>query len=76
MSPVDGRRVRGGRTREAILAVAVEIASGEGLEALSIGRLASTLDVSKSGVFRHFGSKDDLQVETVRVARDIFSGTS
>ncbi len=69
---VDGRRARGDRTRRAILDEAVQIASAEGLEGLSIGRLADALGVSKSGLFAHFGSKLDLQVETVRAARDVF----
>jgi AcrR family transcriptional regulator len=69
---VDGRRARGDRTRRAILDEAVQIASAEGLEGLSIGRLADALGVSKSGLFAHFGSKVDLQVETVRAAREVF----
>jgi AcrR family transcriptional regulator len=70
--PVDGRRARGDRTRKAILDEAIQIASAEGLEGLSIGRLAGELGVSKSGLFAHFGSKVDLQVETVRAARETF----
>jgi len=69
---VDGRRVRGDRTRRAILAKAVDIASAEGLEGLSIGRLASELGVSKSGLFAHFGSKQELQLETIATASEIF----
>jgi AcrR family transcriptional regulator len=68
----DGRRARGEKTREAILAHAVQIASEEGLEGLSIGRLASDLGVSKSGLFAHFGSKTELQLATVDAARHIF----
>jgi AcrR family transcriptional regulator len=68
----DGRRARGDRTRRAILDEAVQIASAEGLEGLSIGRLAEALGVSKSGLFAHFGSKLDLQIETVRAAREVF----
>jgi AcrR family transcriptional regulator len=68
----DGRRVRGDRTRRAILAKAVDIASVEGLEGLSIGRLASDLGVSKSGLFAHFGSKQELQLETIEMASEIF----
>jgi AcrR family transcriptional regulator len=68
----DGRRARGDRTRRAILDESVQIASAEGLEGLSIGRLAEALGVSKSGLFAHFGSKLDLQIETVRAARDVF----
>jgi AcrR family transcriptional regulator len=68
----DGRRARGDRTRRAILDQAVQIASAEGLEGLSIGRLAGELGVSKSGLFAHFGSKTDLQLATVDAAREIF----
>lgn len=68
----DGRRVRGARTREVILARAADLASEEGLEALSIGRLAAELELSKSGLFAHFGSKEDLQLAVVRAARETF----
>ena len=47
----DGRRVKGDKTRRAILTAAVNVASVEGLEGLSIGRLASELNLSKSGLF-------------------------
>jgi AcrR family transcriptional regulator len=68
----DGRRARGDRTRQTILDRAVQIASVEGLEGLSIGRLAGDLGVSKSGLFAHFGSKTELQLATVDVAREMF----
>lgn len=68
----DGRRARGDRTRKAILDHSIQIASTEGLEGLSIGRLAEELGVSKSGLFAHFGSKVDLQVATVQAAREVF----
>lgn len=68
----DGRRVRGDRTKRAILTKAVDIASSDGLEGLSIGRLASELGVSKSGLFAHFGSKQELQLETIDAAGEIF----
>ncbi|MFZ3216565.1 MAG: TetR/AcrR family transcriptional regulator [Candidatus Acidiferrales bacterium] len=60
------------RTRRAILRKAVNIASIEGLEGLTIGKLASALRISKSGLFAHFGSKEDLQCAAVDQARDIF----
>jgi len=63
---------KGERTRAAILDRAVDLASVEGLEGLAIGRLASELRMSKSGLFRHFGSKQDLQLATVGAARDRF----
>src|ERR1700736_1215663 len=66
------QRPRGLRTRRAILRKAVNIASVEGLEGLTIGKLASALRISKSGLFAHFGSKEDLQCAVVDAARDIF----
>lgn len=70
--PVDGRRRRGLRTREAILDCAVTVASVEGLDGLTLGRLAAELGVSKSGLFAHFESKQELQVATVTHARELF----
>ena len=67
-----GRKAQGERTRRNILETAVHIASAEGLEGLTIGRLAQELSMSKSGLFAHFGSKEDLQVATVEAARAIF----
>jgi AcrR family transcriptional regulator len=66
------RQARGLRTRDAILARAVNIASVEGLEGLTVGSLAEQLRMSKSGLFAHFGSKEDLQLATVETARQIF----
>lgn len=63
---------KGERTRAAILDRAVDLASVEGLEGLTIGRLASDLGMSKSGLFRHFGSKQDLQLATVAAAAERF----
>lgn len=68
----DGRRRRGNRTRESILEVAADLASVEGLEGLTIGRLASELGMSKSGLFAHFGSKEELQLATIDAARRRF----
>jgi AcrR family transcriptional regulator len=59
-------------TRREILKVAVDLASAEGLEGLSIGRLATELGMSKTGVFAHFGSKEQLQLATVERAKEIF----
>lgn len=67
-----GRRPRGIKTRGAILQRAVNIASLEGLEALTIGKLATSLKISKSGLFAHFGSKEDLQLAVVDEAGRIF----
>jgi len=66
------RQARGLRTREAILARAVDIASVQGLEGLTVGSLAEQLRMSKSGLFAHFGSKQDLQLATIEAARMIF----
>ncbi|TDO44629.1 TetR family transcriptional regulator [Kribbella sp. VKM Ac-2527] len=70
---VDGRLVRGDNTRRAVLRRAVDIASVDGLEGLSIGRLAKELEISKSGLFAHFGSKEELQLATIRAARRIYA---
>jgi AcrR family transcriptional regulator len=68
----DGRRRRGNRTRESILQAAADLASIEGLEGLTIGHLASELKMSKSGLFAHFGSKEELQLATIDAARRRF----
>lgn len=67
-----GRKAKGERTRQTILEAAVDVASAEGLEGLTIGRLASKLSMSKSGLFAHFGSKEELQLATIEAARSIF----
>ena len=69
---VKSGKTRGDRTRQAILEVAVHLASAEGLEGLTIGRLASETGMSKSGLFAHFGSKEDLQLATIEAARSVF----
>ncbi|TDV44879.1 TetR/AcrR family transcriptional regulator [Actinophytocola oryzae] len=61
------------QTRSDILAKAVRLASMEGLEGLTIGRLATDLGMSKSGVLGHFGSKEDLQLATIDRAAEIFA---
>jgi AcrR family transcriptional regulator len=75
ISMVDGRRERGRRTRESILRAAVELATVEGIDGTTIGRLASELGMSKSGLFAHFGSKEELQLATIDAAREIFVET-
>lgn len=57
---------KGEQTRAAILAAALELAGRDGLEGLTIGLLAERMQMSKSGVFAHFGSREDLQVEVIR----------
>jgi len=69
----DRRLLRGERTRQAILSHASRLASAEGLEAVSLQRLASDLGMSKSGLFAHFGSKEDLQLAIVDEASRIFT---
>jgi AcrR family transcriptional regulator len=66
------RRSDGERTREAIVREAVSLATLDGLEGLSIGNLAAALDMSKSGIYAHFGSKLELQLATVDEAERIF----
>lgn len=66
------RQAQGDRSRQAILEVAVHLASAEGLEGLTIGRLAAETRMSKSGLFAHFGSKEELQLATIEAARSIF----
>jgi AcrR family transcriptional regulator len=75
ISMVDGRRERGRRTRESILRTAVQLATVEGIDGITIGRLASELGMSKSGLFAHFGSKEELQLATIDAAREIFVET-
>jgi AcrR family transcriptional regulator len=69
---VDGRRARGDETRRAILAHAIDTASVDGLEGLTIGRLAEAAGHSKSGIATLFGSKEQLQLATVAAAREVF----
>ena len=70
-----GRRPRGDgvRSRGAILGEATRLATVEGIEGLSIGRLAQAVGMSKSGVFAHFGSKEELQLATVEAAESLFT---
>jgi AcrR family transcriptional regulator len=69
--PSDGRRVRGMRSRAAILERSVQMASREGLEGLTIGALAADLGAHKSSVHALFGSKEELQLATLSAARRI-----
>lgn len=63
---------KGEATRERILDWAFRSASRRGLEGLSIGTLATELGLSKSGLFAHFGSKEELQVAVLASARERF----
>jgi AcrR family transcriptional regulator len=64
--------VAGERTRASILSEAARLATVEGLEGLSIGQLASAIGMSKSGLYAHFGSKEELQLATIDTAQAIF----
>jgi AcrR family transcriptional regulator len=66
------RRSDGARTHAAILDAATRLASVEGVHGLTVGRLAESLGVSKSGLYAHFGSKERLQQETIEAAMAIF----
>jgi AcrR family transcriptional regulator len=72
MADLRKRRSDGERTRDAIVREAVSLATLDGLEGLSIGNLAAALDMSKSGIYAHFGSKLELQLATVDEAERIF----
>ncbi|KQX50913.1 MULTISPECIES: TetR/AcrR family transcriptional regulator [unclassified Streptomyces] len=72
-SKTDGRVERGNQTRRLVLGRTMDIASVEGLEGLSLGRIATELQLSKSGVFALFGSKEELQLATVRAAVAVFA---
>ncbi len=64
---------KGAARRAAILERAVDLASTEGLGGLTIGSLAAELRMSKSGLFAHFGSKQELQLATIAAAAERFS---
>lgn len=66
---------KGEKTRQQILAVAADLASAEGLEGLTVGNLAKSLCMSKSGLYSHFGSKEELQLAVVDLARQRFEAT-
>jgi AcrR family transcriptional regulator len=67
------RRSDGERSRNAILREAAQLATVVGIDGLSIGRLADAVGMSKSGLFAHFGSKEELQVATVEAASAVFT---
>jgi AcrR family transcriptional regulator len=69
-SPPRAPEGAGARRRRAILEAATDVATAEGLEGLSIGRLAREVDLSKSGVAAHFASKRDLQLHVVARAAE------
>jgi AcrR family transcriptional regulator len=57
---------KGEQTRSAIVAAALELAARDGLEGLTIGALAERMTMSKSGVFAHFGSREELQINVLK----------
>jgi AcrR family transcriptional regulator len=61
-----GESKKGLATKSAILQAALEVASKSGLEGITIGHLAEIVGMSKSGVFAHFGSREELQIEVIR----------
>ncbi|WP_344763676.1 TetR/AcrR family transcriptional regulator [Actimicrobium antarcticum] len=63
---------KGELTRAAILDVALDLSSRDGLEGLTIGLLADKMNMSKSGVFAHFGSREDLQIEVLKLYHQHF----
>jgi AcrR family transcriptional regulator len=68
----DGRRLRGDKSRAAILARAVNVASTEGLGGLTMGTLASDVGISKGNISILFGDKETLQLATLDAATEIF----
>jgi AcrR family transcriptional regulator len=66
------RRSDGERSRNAILEEASRLATVEGIGGLSLSRLAGAVGMSKSGLFAHFGSKEELQLATIDAATDVF----
>lgn len=66
------KATKGQRTRAAILEEAARLATIESLQGLSIGGLATATGMSKSGLYAHFGSKEELQLATIDAARESF----
>jgi AcrR family transcriptional regulator len=71
--PARKPRSDGERSRTTILREAARLATIEGIGGLSIGRLADAVGMSKSGLFAHFGSKEELQLATIDLAGDLFT---
>lgn len=69
--PQRRRRSDGERSRRKILDAAARLATLEGLDGLSIGRLAEHIGMSKGGLYAHFDSKEDLQLETIAAAQEV-----
>ncbi len=71
-APSPRRRAPGERSRARVLEQAAQLATIEGLDGLSIGRLADAAGMPKSSVYVLFGSKEELQLATVDAARESF----
>ena len=65
--------MRGSDTRSQIIKTAIRLASREGLEAISLGQIATKVGMSKSGLFGHFKSKENLQLEILQTVADRFA---
>jgi AcrR family transcriptional regulator len=72
-SATAGESKKGSATKSMILEAALEISRKSGLEGITIGHLAETVGMSKSGVFAHFGSREELQIEVIRKYYEYFS---
>ncbi|HWO11575.1 MAG TPA: TetR/AcrR family transcriptional regulator, partial [Polyangiaceae bacterium] len=73
MAPLSERQSsKGEATRARIVQRALELAARVGLEGISIGELAQDLGLSKSGLFAHFGSKEQLQLDVLDLAAELF----
>jgi AcrR family transcriptional regulator len=70
--PTRKPRADGAESRRAILLAAAELATTRGLEGLSIGELAQHIGMSKSGLYAHFKSKEELELATIETAAGIF----
>ena len=70
----DSRRSKGQSSRTTILLTAVKLATTKGLTGLSLGDLASEIGMSKSGLYAHFKSKEELELATIETAATIFEG--
>jgi AcrR family transcriptional regulator len=67
------RRSDGAQSHEAIIKEAARLATVEGIEGLSLARLADAVGMSKSGLFAHFKSKEELQLATIEAASKVFA---
>ena len=71
-TPKKQTRAPGERSRARVVEQAAQLATIEGIEGISIGRLADATGIAKSSVYALFGSKEDLQLATINAARDSF----